>query len=164
MTTFLWIVQIIVDGLLVAALWKLLQERGLREESTPLAGEEPALRAEDFEEYHEAMSELCDRMGREAELWTTRLEQKTRLAKQLVQRFDEGTPKEATARPVSVPVEEPPKAVAAHRPAPRVQHELASSGEVMRLRAEGLTPEQIAQRLGLGQSEVQLMLSMYRQR
>ena len=80
---WLWTLQLILDVALILVLWKLLTGRhsGQNGLDEPV---ETTLRREDFEQYHEAFSDLCDQLEREGERWVTRLEQKTRAASQMI--------------------------------------------------------------------------------
>jgi len=152
---WLWTFQLILDIVLVAVLWRLLKER---QSASDARGEpvEATLCREDFEQYQEALSDLCDRMQCEGEGWVNRLEQKTRVACQVIQRLEESTAG-GQKRPVAVPSQpEEEVAVSAAAGSGRA----ATRDEVLYLRSQGYSVEQIARQLHLGQREVQLQLSL----
>lgn len=152
---WLWTLQIMVDIALIASLWKLLRERGERIGGEP-GRVETTLRREDFEQYHEALSDLCDRMRREGEGWVNQLEQKTRTACQVIQRLEEA-PERGGQAPVAAPRRREQGSGAPSAVAPPGS---ATREEVLYLRSQGHTVEQIARQLQLGQREVQLLLSL----
>ena len=84
---WLWTFQLILDAAILWWLWKRLTGRfGSGDVAEGLS--ETSLRREDFERYHEALSDLCDRLRREGEGWVNRLEQKTRAARQVLERLE----------------------------------------------------------------------------
>ena len=106
---WLWTFQLMVDAARIWVLWKWLSGR-FGAGDIPNGSAETTLRREDFEQYQEALSDLCDRLRRESEGYICQLEQKTRAARQLFQCLEERS--SAGERPVT------PPSLGVHRHAP----------------------------------------------
>lgn len=157
---WLWTIQLIVDVLLIAAIWKLYDERRRLRHPANASAEE-SLQAEDFERYHEALSDLCLKMRRESEQCMAQLEQKTRVARQVMRHFEDLPLTEVSLRSVTpAPVQQEPSPASVRRSGESLQ----AREEVLYLHSQGYTVEQIARRMQLGQREVQLMLSLQSRR
>lgn len=152
---WLWTFQLILDAAILWWLWKRLAGH-FGSGDAPDGSVETSLRREDFERYHEALSDLCDRLSREGEGWVNRLEQKTLAARHLLERIEaRGGGGERPVAPAREAEEEAAAGPVAGR-SPTQQ-------EVLYLRSQGYTVEQIARQLQLGQREVQLLLSLQQQ-
>ena len=151
---WLWTIQLGLDAILLAALWRLFSER--RPGRPQSEQREETLHREDFEHYHEAMSDLCERLSRESQRWLTQLEQKTRTARQVAGQLQQPADREAE-RPVARACE---AARNAESETLRPAQGTGMREEVQYLRSQGYTIEQIARRLQMGKREVQLMLSL----
>lgn len=150
-----WFVQIVIDGVFAAALWKLLRRKPEPSPSPEKREADSGLNREDFQHYQAALGDLCERMNREAEQWLSQLEQKTRAARQVICQVQMRST-EAREERLMAP---PPKAQSSDPPALAPVHGNLRQ-EVEYLRSQGYTPNQIARRLKIGQREVQLFLSV----
>ena len=153
---WLWTLQIIVDVILASTIGYLVTER--KKSSRTCSSEQNSeLHREDFERYQEALSDLCDRMNHEAEMWMTQLERKTKVVRQAIQEMNQCT----TDR--KEPVLTPPRKVPMTVEQPVTMAPEGRRGireEAAFLRSQGYTVEQIARQLKVGQREIQLMLSL----
>ncbi len=161
--------QIIVDILLIGAVWRLyhdknsrngLEARPCREERIDSGG----LQADELVRYQEELGRLSADMEQQAERLIFELEQRTRAARQVIRQLEKVEAEPGSRdRPASraEPVAAPVAAVQSGR-------EGQSSGgrdirqAVMQLEAQGCSAEDIARRLKLGKREVQLLLALHR--
>jgi hypothetical protein len=171
-----WLIQLMLNLAFGVVLWHLWVGRRADEAQRREMMHE-SLSREDFEQYQQAMGDLCEQLQRESEKWNFRLEDQARQCRELMQQMQERTRQADGKKEQKVVVDQPRTsagvgALYAADTSPAKEDTVVDESvpgkatrvdeQVRDLFRQGCSVDQIARRLHLGQREVQLLLNFRR--